>query len=83
MSTPTSSKVGDNSRIVIPVEMRKQLGLKDGDVVQISVENHQVVITPRSLLLRQLFEATKALRDSPADPVQELLDERKAEAARE
>jgi AbrB family looped-hinge helix DNA binding protein len=83
MSAPISSKIGENGRIVIPVEMRRQLGLKDGDVVQISVEDHQVVITPRSLLLRQLFDATTALRDSPADPVQELIDERKAEAAQE
>jgi AbrB family looped-hinge helix DNA binding protein len=83
MSTPISSKIGDNGRIVISAEMRKQLDLKDGDVVQISVANGQVVITPRSLLLCQLFEATKALRDFPADLVQELIDERKAEAARE
>jgi AbrB family looped-hinge helix DNA binding protein len=83
MSAPISTRVGRNGRIVISVEIRKQLDVKDGDVVQISVENHQVVITPRSQLLRQLFEATRALRDSPANPVQDLIDERKAEAARE
>jgi AbrB family looped-hinge helix DNA binding protein len=56
MSAPISTKVGKDGRIVIPAEMRRQLDLKDGDAVQISVENRQVVITPRSQLLRQPFE---------------------------
>jgi len=77
------TRIGNNGRLVIPNEVRKELGLKDGDVVQISVENDRVVITPKALLLRQLFETTSALRESGVDIVQELIDERRAEAANE
>lgn len=83
MPNGTTTRLGNHGRLVIPSEIRKQLNLKDGDQVQISVVEGRVVITPPTTLMEEFFELTKPVRLAGVDVVQELIDERHEEAARE
>jgi AbrB family transcriptional regulator, transcriptional pleiotropic regulator of transition state genes len=45
--TGMSRKIDDLGRVVIPAEMRKGFGLKDGDYLEISVEQDQIILSKR------------------------------------
>lgn len=45
--TGMSRKVDDLGRIVIPAEMRKGFGIKEGDLLEISVEGESIIFTKR------------------------------------
>jgi AbrB family looped-hinge helix DNA binding protein len=40
-------RVSTRGRVVIPAEIRKRLGLKPGDLLDASVEDGRMVLTPR------------------------------------
>ncbi|MGH2813273.1 MAG: AbrB/MazE/SpoVT family DNA-binding domain-containing protein [Actinomycetota bacterium] len=42
-----SRKVDDLGRVVIPAEMRKGLGIRDGDYLDISVEEDRIIFAKR------------------------------------
>lgn len=46
-STGMARKVDDLGRIVIPAEMRKSFGIKDGDLLDILVEGEQIILSKR------------------------------------
>jgi len=72
--------VGPKGRVVIPAGIRRELGIREGSELVALVEGEAVVLVPRSAIknrLRSIFSATKA---SMSD---ELIAERRAEAARE
>lgn len=83
MDTPKTVRMGKQGRLVIPSAVRERLGLEAGDVVEVSIEGGKAVIVPQALLLDRLYRATAALREAESDVVQELIDERRAEAASE
>ncbi|MCX8086390.1 MAG: AbrB/MazE/SpoVT family DNA-binding domain-containing protein [Rhodocyclaceae bacterium] len=76
-------KMSEGGRVVIPAEIRQALGLKEGDPVLFEMRDGEAVITSR----RAQLERARALvrRYVPADVslVDELIAERRAEAARE
>jgi AbrB family looped-hinge helix DNA binding protein len=75
-------KVGRQGRIVIPAQIRAQLGLEEGSRLNARVEDDRLVLeTPLAALerLRREFRAGAAGRDLVA----ELIAERRAEARRE
>lgn len=37
-------KVDELWRIVIPIDVRKQLGIKEGETLEISIENNKIVL---------------------------------------
>jgi AbrB family looped-hinge helix DNA binding protein len=39
-------KVGKYGRITIPVEIRKKLGIKAGDILEIKAETGKIILTP-------------------------------------
>ena len=83
MDITVTTKLGDNGRLVIPSEIRKQLNLKDGDPLRVGIEDGKIVIlTPRGLL-DEFYSLTRKIRASAEDPVQGLIDERRREAASE
>ncbi len=79
MSDTGVVSVGPKGRVVIPAEIRRQLGIEEGSELVAMVEGEAVVLVPRSAIrtrLRSIFADTSAsMRD-------ELLAERRAEAAR-
>lgn len=46
-STGMARKVDDLGRIVIPAEMRRGFGIKEGDLLEISVEGEQIILSKR------------------------------------
>ncbi len=40
-------RVGKKSQIVIPADMRKKLGIKEGDELLVSAEGGKLVLTPK------------------------------------
>lgn len=79
MDVTLTTKLGNNGRLVIPSEIRKQLELKDGDPVRLSIEDGKLVIVPPQRLLEEFYHLTQNVRTSAEDVVQELIDERRQE----
>jgi AbrB family looped-hinge helix DNA binding protein len=75
-------RLGKQGRIVIPSQLREELGLSDGDILNVRVEDDRLLMETRLAALerlrRRFREAAKG-----RDPVAELIAERRAEARRE
>ena len=80
MTDTTIVKVGNSGRFVIPRHIRQKLNLKDGDPVQVGIEDGKIVILTPQGLLEQFYSLTQNLRNSDKDVVQDLIDERRQEA---
>lgn len=83
MTATITTKLGDNGRLVIPSEIRKQLKLKDGDPIRIGIEDGKIVILTAQGLLNEFYNLTQHTRTGTEDAVQDLIDERRREAAGE
>ena len=83
MQNAVKTKLGNNGRFVIPGKIRKQLGLKQGDQLRIGVEDGKIVILTPDALLAEFYNLTRNVRAEKSDVVQELIDERRREAADE
>lgn len=79
-----SSTLSTEGRVVIPASIRKALGLEPGDALSFRVEGQRVLMTTREVAiaeLQQLFAGRGP--DSTLLASEELIAERRAEAARE
>jgi AbrB family looped-hinge helix DNA binding protein len=89
MGMPTS-KVTRHGQITLPASVRKQLGIEEGDLVQIEVEDEKAVLMPKKLVdksqayfwtkkwqegEREADQDIKAGRVKSFDSVDELLDD--------
>lgn len=72
--------VGPKGRVVIPAEIRRQLGLVVGSELVASVEGDGVLLLPRLAVKRQLRGMFAGVGTSMA---QELVRDRRAAAAKE
>jgi AbrB family looped-hinge helix DNA binding protein len=72
--------VGPKGRVVIPIDVRRELGIREGSELVALVEGEAVVLVPRSAIksrLRSMFADVKvSMRD-------ELLEDRRREASLE
>ncbi len=78
-------KVSEGGRVVIPAEIRKALGLKEGDTVLWELEEGGARLSSRRQRLeqaRQLFQRYLP-KDERRSLVNELISERRAEALHE
>ncbi len=50
-------KIGADRRVTIPKAIFHQLGLKEGEYVEVTVHNGVIVLTPKSPLEKDLAEA--------------------------
>lgn len=82
IETGTRVRINEQGRIVIPVEMRRELGLQPGDEVAIYVDEDRLIVETDASLLKKLRGLFAHI---PKDRVlsEELIAERHAEAARE
>jgi antitoxin MazE len=46
----TYSKVTRHGQITLPAEIRKKLGIKEGDLIEIEVKDEQAVLIPKKLV---------------------------------
>lgn len=81
------AKVIAGGKIVIPAELRRELGIKDGDSVILERdESGGFVLKTRAQVVQEVRAAFRAMRQPGVDygsVVDELIADRRAEAARE
>ncbi len=85
-SFPTrTTEIRQGGRIVIPVEFRRALDIREGDKVQVRLENGELRITTRRAQINAAHKKFQAL--FPADDgrcwSEELMVERRSEAGNE
>jgi antitoxin PrlF len=73
-------RLGEQGRIVIPVEFRKELGLEVGTELVATVEGDRLILETPSAVLARLQSLFSQVQGSLSD---ELIAERKAEVNRE
>ena len=74
-------RLGPQGRLVVPAELRRELGLEEGAELAIRSDGRRLILEPRAEVLRRLRRRFSDVRDvSLAD---ELAADRGAEALRE
>ncbi len=79
----TTTKVDSNGRLFIPAEYRRELGLEPGDRVVVELEGDELRIVPHAEALRRVRELIARHVPKERSLADELIAERRAEAARE
>ena len=83
-TSPVSARIGSDGRLLIPKSLRSQLGIEANDLVTLQVDGGTLVVKSWESALRRL---QSALKDIPTKSglllSEELILERRAEAARE
>lgn len=75
--------VGKNGRIDVPETFLQTIGVAEGDPIQLSVEGDVVRVLPRDAVIREVQAYVRRYIPGDVSLVDELLEERRAEAARE
>lgn len=79
-----SAKMTDNGRLTVPVEMRKQLGLRPGSTVMLEVVDGELrARSIASVMKRARAMSRELLGDNVGSAVDDLLAERRWEFAKE
>ncbi len=77
------SKIRQGGRVVVPSRYRKELGLKPGDDVILVLEDGEVRITTLPQVIQRAQEMVRRYNPEGRSLVDELIRERRDEAARE
>lgn len=80
------AKVINGGKVVIPADLRRAAGIREGDVVVFDTdEAGNIVLKTRTQVVREVQAAFRAMREPGVayGVVDELIAERRAEAARE
>jgi AbrB family looped-hinge helix DNA binding protein len=80
MSDTNVLSVGPKGRVVIPVEIRRQLGLEEGSQLVALVEGEGVLLLPRDAVKERLRGMFAGVRTSMAE---ELIRDRRTAAAKD
>jgi len=75
-------RLGPQGRLVVPVELRRELGLEDGSELAIRSDGRRLILEPRSEVLRRVRGRFAVVPDD-VSLTEELLADRRAESARE
>lgn len=75
-------KVDSAGRVLIPADARKELGMKPGTDVVLTIDEDEVRITTHELALRRAQEVVGRLVSQERSLADELIEERRAEARR-
>lgn len=76
-------KMSEGGRVVIPAEIRQAMAIKDGDTVLWELRDGIAQLTTRDQQLRQVQATIKAIGNPNDCWSDELIAERRMEAARE
>jgi AbrB family looped-hinge helix DNA binding protein len=77
------ARVDSAGRVLIPATSRQRLGIGQGDEVLVEVDDRGIHITTAAQALRQAQELFSRLKKPGESVVDELIRERREEAARE
>lgn len=76
-------EVGEAGRIVLPAAFRKQLGIRSGDILTAEIVDGDIVLIPLDSGIRKAQAIVRRYVPEGVSLVEELLEERRREAARE
>lgn len=76
-------KLGGEGRVVLPAAYRRALGLKNGDHVQVRLEDDEIRVVSRATAIRRVQDLVARHSKDDKSWVDELIAERRREAARE
>lgn len=76
-------RVAEGGHIVIPAEYRRALGIEEGDEVVLELADGELHIFTRQHAIERAQALYRQYASPDRDLVQELIDERRAEAERE
>ncbi len=79
----TRVKVAEGGRVVIPAEYRKRLGVRAGDHVILQLDDGEIRLYTVREAIRRAQEMVRRYVPEGVSLVDELIAERRAEAARE
>jgi AbrB family looped-hinge helix DNA binding protein len=84
-STPraTHLTIGPQGRVVIPADLRRELGLEPGTPLVAHVEEGRLVLERRDQILRRMREELRGSARPGSSTVDDLIAERREEARRE
>lgn len=77
------TKLGMGGRVVIPAQYRKSLGIKPGDEIIVSFKDGEIKITTVREAVRRAQEIVRRFVPEGVSLVDELIQERRREAALE
>jgi bifunctional DNA-binding transcriptional regulator/antitoxin component of YhaV-PrlF toxin-antitoxin module len=80
---PVPVRLGPQGRLVVPVELRRELSLDEGSELTIRSDGHRLIIEPRAEVLRRLRSRFQRPTDAGVSLADELLADRHEEARRD
>lgn len=78
-----SVKMSENGRVLIPAEIRRQLGLVPGEPIRLTVEGQELRLMTRRAQIRAAQESAARYLQPGVRLDEELIAERREEARRE
>ncbi len=78
-----TANLSKEGRVLIPAAIRRELGLREGEPLSVSVVDGEIRIVSRLIALRQMQQRLAHLRDPRNPAVDEMLRERREAASRE
>ena len=78
-----SMKMSEGGRVVIPVEIRRELGLKDGDTVMWELADGEARLTTRAARIKRAQALVRQHVPAKVSLVDDLIAERRRAARRE
>ncbi|WP_082483775.1 AbrB/MazE/SpoVT family DNA-binding domain-containing protein [Methylobacterium sp. Leaf87] len=78
-----STKIVDGGKLIIPVSFRRELGIQVGDTVVMEVHNGELRVRSRDTAISEVQKLVRELSPEGVSLVDELIADRRAEAARE
>ena len=76
-------KIVSGGRLQLPVDLRRQLGLSDGDTMQIEVVDGELRLRPMRDAIKRMQERMRKYVPEGVSVVDELIADRRREAAGE
>jgi AbrB family looped-hinge helix DNA binding protein len=64
----TLVKVRYKYQVTLPQDVRDELRLVEGDLLEASVENHMIVLKPKAIVDRHIDETSASLHQPAASP---------------
>jgi AbrB family looped-hinge helix DNA binding protein len=83
MELQTRVQVGEKGRVVIPMAIRKALGIDVGDTIDLRIEDHELRISTRRARMRRAQERVRQLIPAGVSLADELSAERREAAKHE
>jgi AbrB family looped-hinge helix DNA binding protein len=77
------TRLGGGRRVAIPADLCQKLGLRPGDPVSMELRDDGLHLVPYRQVIREVQQAFAPYKKPGVSEVEELIRERRAEAARE